>query len=210
MSRWRRVWISGQMTKVQSTCGVASSLWSLAISSQDFIRIRQRDATLPKNDRQRQPRRHGVADDFYDNAPSAMILPSFASTSPAPEAQATVKWFNAEKGFGFVGLADGSGDAFLHLNALQAAGHKAVNAGMTLQVRLSNGQKGRQVDQVISVDETTPDRSRSARPRAQDLPRHHVDPESAVEIVGTVKWYNPEKGFGFVGPQGGGKDVFGI
>jgi hypothetical protein len=54
-------------------------------------------AILPKTHRQRQPRRHGVADDFYDNAPSAMILPSFASTSQVAEALATVKWFNAEK-----------------------------------------------------------------------------------------------------------------
>jgi CspA family cold shock protein len=163
---------------------------------------------LPKNHRQRQPRRHGVADDFYDNATSSMIFPSFASISPAPEAPATVKWFNAEKGFGFVSLADGSGDAFLHVNALQAAGYKAVNAGMRLHVRLGNGQKGRQVDQVISLNDTTADVGRPARPQARDLPRHQVEPGAAVEIVGTVKWYNPEKGFGFIAPQVGGKDVF--
>jgi CspA family cold shock protein len=163
---------------------------------------------LPKNHRQRQPRRHGVADDFYDNAPSAMIVPTFASTSPAPEALAIVKWFNAEKGFGFVSLADGSGDVFLHVNALQPTGYKAVNPGATLQVRLGNGQKGRQVNQVISVDETTADVGRPARPQARGLPRHQFERAAAVEIVGTVKWYNPEKGFGFISPQGGGKDVF--
>jgi cold shock protein len=104
---------------------------------------------LPKNHRQRQPRRHGVADDFYDNAPSAMILPSFASTSPAPEALATVKWFNAEKGFGFVSLADGSGDVFLHVNALQAAGYKVVNPGATLQAgRVPPRQRSRRSPQL--------------------------------------------------------------
>jgi cold shock CspA family protein len=103
----------------------------LPIFSQDFNRTRQRVAISPKNHRQRQPRRHGVADDFYDNAPSAMIFLAVASTSLAPDALATVKWFNAEKGFGFVSLTDGSADVFLHVNALREAGYKAVNLGAT-------------------------------------------------------------------------------
>jgi cold shock protein len=191
-----------------SCISIASGLRRLPILSQDFIRTRQRDAILPKNHRQRQPRRHGIADDFYDNAPSALIFPAVASTSLVPEALAIVKWFNAEKGFGFVSLTDGSGDVFLHVNALQGAGYKAVNPGATLQVRLGMGQKGRQVDQVISVDETTADVGRPARPQAGGLPRHQVERAAAAEIVGTVKWYNPDKGFGFITPQSGGKDVF--
>ena len=52
-------------------------------------------------------------------------------------------------------MADGSGDVFLHANSLQNAGFQAVTPGSILQVRVGQGQKGRQVDQVISVTEGT-------------------------------------------------------
>ena len=44
--------------------------------------------------------------------------------SSAPAVDATVKWFKADKGYGFVELAGGQGDAFLHANALRNAGHE--------------------------------------------------------------------------------------
>ena len=69
--------------------------------------------------RSRQPRRRDFDGDFaFDRAPpgNEVRYPSARPSSPAafgPEADATVKWFNPEKGFGFVELADGSGDVFL-------------------------------------------------------------------------------------------------
>ncbi|HWX50732.1 MAG TPA: cold-shock protein [Roseomonas sp.] len=167
-----------------------------------------------RNDRQRASRRRGFDDDDYSARPSFPSLPGFGGGAATPELGATVKWYNAEKGFGFVELADGSGDAFLHANTLQASGIQAVSPGATMQVRVGQGQKGRQIDQVLSVDESTAGpaapqrdafRTRPARPREA---RRAVDLSSAVEMLGTVKWYNPDKGFGFISPQDGGKDVF--
>ena len=91
-----------------------------------------------------------------------MPFPSFASSAAGPELEVTVKWFNAEKGYGFVALSDGSGDVFLHVNTLQAAGVQTVSPGATLRIRVGQGQKGKQVDQVVSVDESTA----AATPRA--------------------------------------------
>ena len=171
----------------------------------------------PKNNhRQWQPRRRGFDDDnFYGNTPAPVPLPSFASASSSPEIQATVKWFNPDKGFGFAALSDGSGDVFLHVNTLQAAGRQTVSPGATLRVRVGAGQKGRQVEQVLSIDDSTAEQPEQRRQqfsggggRPQGGPRRAVDLSTAVEMLGTVKWYDPAKGFGFITPQDGGRDVF--
>ena len=51
-----------------------------------------------------------------------------------PPVRATVKWYNPDKGFGFVELADGSGDAFLHVSVVERGGHGSVPPGATLEV----------------------------------------------------------------------------
>jgi CspA family cold shock protein len=123
---------------------------------------------------------------------------------------ATVKWFKADKGFGFVELSDGSGDAFLHVAVLQAAGHNSVDPETKLSVQVAQGQKGRQVTAVLAVDASSGGSTTAGmRPAPRTSPgRARADPATAIEIDGTVKWFNPEKGFGFVGCEDGGKDVF--
>lgn len=171
--------------------------------------------------RGRPTRRRGFDDDFaFDRAPPGDMprsTPSWPSSAGfGPEHDATVKWFNPEKGFGFVALSDGSGDAFLHANTLNQAGHSAVSPGATMRVRIGQGQKGRQVSEVISVDESTatPTSRGGARSPAGGVggggggARRGAPTGPSVEMQGTVKWYNATKGFGFVAPLEGGKDVF--
>lgn len=167
-----------------------------------------------KNDRQRQSR--SWSDDnssLYGNTSEPASFPSFSASLTAPEVGATVNWYNAEKGFGFVTLSDGTGDAFLHVSALQASGLQGVAPGSVLRVRVVKGQKGLQVDQVLSVAEGTEMPPAGQRPQgnrggAPERPRRQMDMGPATEMAGTVKWYNPEKGFGFVSVDSGGKDVF--
>src|SRR5215218_3221910 len=66
----------------------------------------------------------------------------FNAAPTGPETEAKVKWFNGEKGFGFVELTDGSGEAFLHIRALEATGRTSLQPGTTLTIRVGQGQKG--------------------------------------------------------------------
>jgi cold shock protein len=61
---------------------------------------------------------------------------------PGPPAQAVVKWYNPDSGFGFVQLADGSDDAFLHVSVLERNGHDSVPPGATLEVRADPSPRG--------------------------------------------------------------------
>ena len=72
-------------------------------------------------------------------------------TQGSEPVEASVKWFNADKGFGFVTVAGGA-DAFLPARALEMTGHSTVPDGARLKVRIGQGPKGPQVAEVLEVD----------------------------------------------------------
>lgn len=129
--------------------------------------------------------------------------------------EVTLKWFDPARGFGFVKRDDGSADALLPASLVQAAGRDSLPEGATLIVDLIEGRKGAQVSAVRSIDlsTATPPRPRpERRPFGADrhgpaAPRRSFDGPT-TEMTGTVKWFNATKGFGFISPEGGERDVF--
>jgi CspA family cold shock protein len=57
-------------------------------------------------------------------------------------ASGTVKWFNAEKGYGFIAPDGGGNDVFVHFSAIQSTGYRSLEEGQKVEFEITQGNKG--------------------------------------------------------------------
>jgi CspA family cold shock protein len=103
--------------------------------------------------------------------------------------QGTVRWFDPERGFGFLAPEDGSADLFVHASEIVGdGGTRLLREGQVVEYEVGEGERGPQARRVRATGEVAAD--------------------TAVGVLGTVAWYEPGKGYGFATPDGGGPEIF--
>ena len=136
------------------------------------------------------------------------FLPSQDSSETAAtdvvEISGSIKWFDVSKGYGFI-VPDIAGvpDILLHVTVMRRDGFHTALEGARIVCMVKKGERGLQCIQVKSIDLST-----AVHP--SELPaRTHivVTPESGLERA-IVKWFNREKGFGFLTRGEGTEDIF--
>ena len=66
-------------------------------------------------------------------------------------AQGSVKWFTAEKGFGFIAQDGGGADVFVHYSAIQSQGYRSLDENQRVEFEITQGPKGPQAENVVAI-----------------------------------------------------------
>ena len=135
-----------------------------------------------------------------------------AEAGPGRRIAALVKWFLPMKGYGFLEPEDGSPDVFCHLSAVEASGRDTLPQGGVVTCEIVPGDRGPQVSRILSVDPPAAGHGAAELSQSFDAgyPRRQAGPPTSavVELPATVKFFDPARGFGFVVPDAGGREVF--
>jgi CspA family cold shock protein len=132
-------------------------------------------------------------------------------------ANGTVKFFNVSKGFGFIAPERGGDDVFVHASALERAGIRSLNEGDLVSFEVEEDRRSGKLSATnVQLTGSGPAPSGRPAPRAQggfersggSASRSFGGTPAQGGGRGTVKWFNPTKGFGFIEPEAGGQDVF--
>lgn len=121
-----------------------------------------------------------------------------------------VKWYDAVKGYGFVVPDDGGADIMVHASCVRAFGRVALSEGAEVSLVATAGTRGMQAQKLLDVKEAMPI---DAQPPgfAEDVrPTEFLGPEAETSPLqpARVKWFDKQKGFGFVNVFGKTEDVF--
>lgn len=114
-----------------------------------------------------------------------------------------VKWFDPDKGFGFVVSDHGGPDILLHVNVLRNFGQNSVAVNARILVAVQNTERGVQAVEVLSIE---PPSSIDGM-NLFDIAELDSGEDTPLE-PGRVKWFDKDKGFGFANIFGRGTDVF--
>ena len=103
--------------------------------------------------------------------------------------EGTVRWFDADRGFGFIALGQEAEDLYVHASEIVSDdAMKLLREGQVVEFEIGEGDRGPQARRV-----------RVMADQGADTP---------LGVLGTVSWYEPAKGYGFITPDGGGAEIF--
>lgn len=135
------------------------------------------------------------------------------SGKPEREAGTTisgqVKWYDSVKGYGFVIPDDGGADVMVHASCVRAAGRVMLPEGSRVRMLCGQGARGLHAQELLEVDEPAPEERLDPDGRPT-RPTDFLGPETVTGPLepARVKWFDKQKGFGFVNVFGSAEDIF--
>ncbi len=120
----------------------------------------------------------------------------------------SIKWFDGNKGFGFIADDEGGNDILLHANVLRNYGHSSIVEGTRITVTVAESQRGLQATEILELDipEIDPQEILRGVPDL-GIDFDSIDPSQPLTPA-RVKWFDKVKGFGFVNVFQHNDDVF--